>query len=176
MYELNATRNVLTLMDKLSGGELEFYHRLPTNDERVAYDNAMTKRKGAKVVVSRDYQITQAKYGARLLTGFKKGDFAVDGKAISSDQADPDFYPQWKNLLFRKRPDLLAHVARTIMSSVAQAELGIDFEDPDQVIEDLMSELLDAADDDGTSSGTTDAAATTGATAQEPVADPLSAQ
>jgi len=170
VFELNADRNVLVLFDKLSGEEMEFYYRMPTNDERVKYDSAMTKRKGTKIVVNKEWPLLQAKFGAALLTGFKKGCFAVDGKAISSDQTDADYLKGWKTLLFQKRPDLLGHVARTVFSAAAQADASIELEDLDAELEDLENPDFAFEDADAETASPGDATAT------EPVASPLSGQ
>lgn len=179
-YELNADRNVLTLSDKLAGGELEFYHRLPTNKERVAYDNAMVKRQGNKVVISKNLMLARAKFGAALLTGIRKGDFAVDGKVIASEPDDPAYYSSWRSLLLQKRPDLLAVIAGIVMDPVSQTakpELEFEFEEGDDILEDLDEPTEpDAAASDGAAEPAATDTATAAPADKEPAAAPLSAQ
>jgi len=55
---------------------------------------------------------TRIKFGAKLLVGFSKGTFGLNGKAIASDPQDPDYYPDWKELLVKEAPDIVADVAR----------------------------------------------------------------
>lgn len=135
-YDLQADRNVMEIKCKLSGQTFELHFRMPTNSERVSYENAVTKRTGSKIQIAKDWQFTQAKMGARLCTGFRKGDFALAGELISSDKTDPDYCPDWRNLLFKVRPDLFAHLSSTIFTAVTQRDS--DKEDDDNVIEDLL--------------------------------------
>jgi hypothetical protein len=139
MYDLDASKNVLEIHDRLVGAVLEFYYTLPTNPQRTEWDNLVTVRKGSRVVIKKDYQLLQARFGARLLTGFKKGVLAKGGKLIASDPDDPDYYKDWKNLVYSVRPDWLAYAARVIMSPVEQPDTGIEYEDAESgdVIEDL---------------------------------------
>jgi len=148
-YDLSPDRNVMEIHCKLAGKTFEFYYRMPETTERMAYDNAMTKRKGAQIKIAKDWQIIQAKMGRALLTGFRKGDFAISGKEISSDQSDPAYYADWQNLLYQKRPDLLAHLARAIFSATSEpADVDLDDEE-DGTIEDLLDpdKFLFEADD-----------------------------
>jgi hypothetical protein len=55
------------------------------------------------------------------MTGFGKGAFAVNGKAIALRRDRPDYYKGWKNLVNQKRSDLLGHLARVVFSAAAQA-------------------------------------------------------
>lgn len=172
-YELQADRNVMEIKCKLSGQTFEMDYRMPTNSERVAYDNAMTKRKGAQIKIAKDWMFTQAKVGARLCTGFKKGNFTVSGQIISSDPSDPDYCADWKNLIFKVRPDLFSHLCRTIFSALNdQAEVDMDDEEDNGTIENLLDgDTFDfEADDDA---GSTPAAAP-GAPEAAPAENPLS--
>jgi len=181
-YELNADRNVLTLHDKLSGGELEFYHRLPTNSERMAYDNALTVRKGNKIIVPKNRMLIRAQYGVLLLRGIRKGDFAVDGKVISSDQDDPAYYPDWRKMLLQKRPDLLAVLAMIIMDPVSEPaapELEFEFEEGDPMLEDLDAPIKPGEVDNGdvaAPAAATDTSTTPAPAGEASAAAPLSAQ
>jgi hypothetical protein len=168
-YELNASRNVLEIQDRLAGCVLEFYYRMPTNAMRTQWDNLITVRKGSRVIVKKDHQILQARFGAKLLTGFKKGIFSVDGAVIASDPDDPAYYKDWKNLIFRVRLDLLAYAARTIMASAVPLDAGIEYEEDDDagLIEDLDDPNFDFDE------GADDQAA---ASAPEATTDPLSGQ
>jgi len=167
-YDLSADRNVLTIFDKLSGDEMDFFYRMPTNEERVKYDSAMTKRKGTKIVVNKKWPLLQAGFGAAIMTGFEKGAFAVNGKVIASDATDPDYYKGWKNLIYQKRSDLLGHLARVVFSAAAQADASIELDDDADVLEDLDNPDFAFEDDDTAIPGD--------ATASEPVANPLSGQ
>lgn len=137
-YELTPERNVMEITCKLSGKTFELYYRMPENAERLAYDNAISKRKGAQIKIAKDWMLTQAKMGSRLCIGFRKGDFSMAGKIIATESTDPDYYADWKNLLYRVRPDLLAHLARTIFGAISEKQPDeLDDEDDEGVIEKL---------------------------------------
>jgi hypothetical protein len=83
------------------GEDITLYHRDPTPDEIHAYNNEAIRRKGNKVEFRQSY--AQEKYGLRILTGIKEGDFGIIGPdkkpvCVSSDP-DSDFYRKnWKKL------------------------------------------------------------------------------
>jgi len=170
-YDLDADRNVMEVSDKLSGQTFELYYRMPTNAERVAYDSAVTKRKGSQIKLAKDWMITQAKVGLRLCVGFKKGNFAKAGQLISSETGDADYFPEWKQLLFKVRPDILAHLTRTIFAALNDQET-VDIDDEDAgTIEDLLDP--DKFDfDDGDAAAASPAVSTSGATEATPAVNP----
>jgi hypothetical protein len=138
-YDLEATRNVMDIKCKLSDQTFELGYRMPTNSERVAYENAVTQRKGGKIQIAKDWQMTQAQMGARLCTSIRKTDWAVAGKLISSDKSDPDYYPEWRNKIFKVRPDIFALLASTIFTAVAKpAEDSDTADDDDRAVENLL--------------------------------------
>ena len=163
-YELCPDRNVLTVFDKLSNQDIDLYYTMPSNAMRIQYSNAMAKRKGGKVVIPKNILQIQAGFGAQLLTGVGKGAFTVKGKPITSDAADPDFYPDWKKLVVTARPELPAKLAQTVFGAVDLPDPGVEFE----VSEDLEHPeefVFDAADTKPAAEGTA-----------EPAASPLSGQ
>lgn len=98
MRDLTATRNVLEVQDGISGDVHELYYRAPTNTEQASYQTKLFSLKGGKKMKVQIHQ-TRAAFGKKILTGFKKGTFGIDGKAFSSDPADPDYRGDWKELL-----------------------------------------------------------------------------
>jgi hypothetical protein len=147
-YDLEATQNVMEIKCKLSDQTFEMGYRMPTTSERVAYENAVTQRKGGKIQIAKDWQIVQAKMGARLCTSIRKGDWAVGGKIISSDKSDPDFYPEWRNKVFKVRPDVFAHMAATIFTALGkQGDEPDTADDDDRSIEDLLDPNAFSFDD-----------------------------
>lgn len=127
-------RYTLEVKDRLSGAFLEFHYRLPIQAERDAYTKATVQHKGNKVRSKANVFTEQADLGKRVLTGFKKGPLADEsGRIISSDKTDPDFNPDWKDLLEKYRPDLLAAVGQRVLKTTESAEE----EDLFEVVEDF---------------------------------------
>ncbi len=137
MRDLAATRNVAMVKDAVGGTVHELYYRTPTTSERVKFRSALFERKGNKII-NRALS-TQEKFGAIILEGFKKGTFGVEGKAISSDPGDPDFYEGWKEMITGAAPELLAVVARVAFDG---AEAVTPRESPAEiVVEELEDDL-----------------------------------
>ncbi|MHC1792012.1 hypothetical protein [Solidesulfovibrio sp.] len=155
---LDAERNVLEIEDKISGDILEVHYRMPENSQRVRYSNALTVRKGGKVKIAKDIFTIQAGFGFELLTGIKKGDFVIGGRAFASEPGDPDFDPKWKEHVRAGASDVLAYLARTVFGAVDKPSDGVEFEDLETPEEDFS---LDATGD-------------VEAAAPEATADPLS--
>lgn len=105
---------------------------MPTTDERVGYENEAVKRHRNKVKM----KITAArmKYGGKILTGIRDGDFMVEkgGKAtpLSSDENNKKhFAKDWKAQVITHAPDLVALLAGHVFDGSAE----IDDDDGDDV-------------------------------------------
>lgn len=101
-------------------------YRRPTNQEHAAYGAALMRREGGKLL-NRVVE-TRVKFGLRILTGFKKGSLGIQGKPISSDENDPDYYADWKNLLEKYVPDVVAAVGRHAFEGTQVVQGQLDFE------------------------------------------------
>jgi hypothetical protein len=121
--------NELEVDDRLSGSKLMLYYRMPTTSERVQYQRKLIKRERNKIK-DNSYE-TRLEYGALILTGFRKGDFIVEGKTISSDPQDLDYYPTWKTLLNDTAADLLVALAFAVFESVSTGS-GVEFEEEEE--------------------------------------------
>ena len=108
----NSEKNELVIYDSISQADITFYYRMPTNTERIQFDADSFTGKGKKVKPQSAY--AQMKYGARILTGIKDGDFSKDGKNISSEKDSPDFVENWKELVQAAAGDLVQLLGRTI--------------------------------------------------------------
>jgi hypothetical protein len=117
--ELNPERNVLEVTDHTTGETGEVYFRMPSNEERVKYGNKMMVRKGKQVFYRRNLLSLNLEFGKLLVTGFKKGLFAVNGQLIASDPGDPDYDPNWLRQVEAGAPEYLTLVARTAFNSVS---------------------------------------------------------
>lgn len=130
MRDLKKTdRNVLKINDMVSGSELEMYYRLPTTQEMVSYQNRLIKRQGKKVLINAFE--TRLEMGLKILTGFKEGDFGVDGQPISSDADSPNYREDWKDLLKETASDIVSTLAFAVFEGarIDTGSMDIDFEE-----------------------------------------------
>src|SRR3989304_5326416 len=103
------------VFDSATGQEVELSHRLPTTLEEVEFQRKTFRRRDRKSIspedIARNLAEIRLDFGLRIVTGFKDGDFGVDGKPISSDPESTNFYPEWKNLLRDKAPRIISALA-----------------------------------------------------------------
>jgi len=112
-------RNVFSVLDSVSGREIDLYYRMPLASERVAYESAkFTIDKSGELTST----LTEARqeYGLLILEGFKKGGFHLpqeDGslKDFSSNPEDPDYLPGWKERIKEFAIDLVEVLAHRIL-------------------------------------------------------------
>ncbi|MBE7415080.1 MAG: hypothetical protein HS130_07600 [Deltaproteobacteria bacterium] len=117
MRELTRSeKNTLTVLDTRSGSEIELYYRNPTSREEALYNARLVKKKGAKIVI-RSFDVRE-EFGLKILTGFRTGDFGVDGKPISSDPNDPDYRDDWKRIVAEGASDIVRTLALTVFEGV----------------------------------------------------------
>jgi hypothetical protein len=128
MRELKSCdNNSLTITDRMSGSQVILYYRTPTTTERINFTKSQTKRKGNKI----QSRIAEARLSAgfTIITGFRKGDFAFDGVAISSKPGEEGYRSDWKNLLYTTASDLLMVLGEQIFEGEQQIPDNIEFED-----------------------------------------------
>ena len=103
------------VFDSATGQEVELLHRLPTTQEEVEFQQRTFRRRNKKNIspedIARNLAEIRVEFGLKIVTGFKDGDFGVDGKPISSDPESTNFYPEWKNLLREKAPRIVSALA-----------------------------------------------------------------
>ena len=108
-------RNLFNIFDPLSGKRLGLYYRLPISSERVAYESAQYSFENGMAKKNRIAEARQES-GLMILEGFIKGSFHLlqeDGslKDFSSDPADPDYIPEWKEKIKEYALDLIEILA-----------------------------------------------------------------
>src|SRR3990172_6690171 len=100
------------VFDSATGQEVELLHRLPTTQEEVEFQRKTFRRRDRRSIspedIARNLAEIRVDFGLRIVTGFKDGDFGVDGKPISSDPVSTNFYPEWKAILRDKAPRILS--------------------------------------------------------------------
>ncbi len=149
---VDVDENIAEIFDPVCGENLEFTYRLPTNQERVKYQGMITNRKG-NVVVTKEYS-TQLKGGGWIITGYKKikegnkkvWPFSAKGKPFSSDPTDPSFRPDWKALLTKGAPELVAAVGKIAFTGGVDAKTTQGVEIRPETAEELEESLGDFSD------------------------------
>ncbi len=129
---LGAEQNEMRFKDNLSGSDIVLIYRMPTTQERVAYTNESFQRKANKVV-QKTVQ-TRQKFGAKILAGFRDGDFEIkgpDGKwmPIASDPKSEHFYEGWKAHVEQHASDLVELLAIRVFDVPVVAQEAEDGED-----------------------------------------------
>lgn len=118
MRELGSSeKNKLTIKDARSGSEIELYYRNPTTTEIAGYQKSLVKKRGNKVIMNTHQ--TRLEFGLKVLTGFKEGDFGLDGKPISSDTNSPAFRTDWKDVVATGAQDLILILARVVFEGAS---------------------------------------------------------
>lgn len=134
--QLGVEKNTLRLYDNIGGGTIELYYRMPTTRERAEYANAAVTRKRNKILVNAgEARLT---FGAKILTGFRPGDFLdADGRQFSSDATRPDYRADWKEMLCEHAADLVSLLAGYVFDGSAEIETDDNADgDPDGVVID----------------------------------------
>lgn len=126
-------RNKMTITDARSGSEIELYYRTPTTQEEVQYQTRLLKKQGKKVLINAFE--TRLEMGLKILTGFREGDFGVDGTPISSDPSSPNYREDWKELLKQGAADIISTFAFHVFEG-ARVDTGIDMDFDFQEVED----------------------------------------
>jgi hypothetical protein len=116
-------QNELVLRDNLSGTDIVLYYTMPTNKQRLAYQNASVVRKNGQV----ENHTTEArqKYGLEILAGFREGDFEnSEGKPISSDPKSENYEAGWKEMVADQASDLVELLAAQVFDVSARIKRG----------------------------------------------------
>lgn len=119
--------NELRIHDNISGDEIILFHRMPTTAEREGYANESIKRHRNKTTFS--IVAAREKYGSKILTGFREGDFQVEGAdgklvAFASDPASPNYREDWKDLMVQHASDLIQALAGHVFDAPAEVMDG----------------------------------------------------
>lgn len=113
---VDVQHNRLKISDASCGEVIELHYRLPTTEERVAYQRACLLREGKKVRF--DANPARLKYGLLILTGFAEGAFAAGGQPISADPAAENYRADWKELVKKTASDLVSALAMVVFEGI----------------------------------------------------------
>jgi hypothetical protein len=117
-------RNAIAINDAVSGSTLELYYRTPKTSEMAAYQAKFIKRQGKKVLIN-SFE-TRLEFGLKIITGFREGDFGVDGKPISSDPSSPNYREDWKRLLKENAADVVTVLAFTVFEGARANDVEVE--------------------------------------------------
>lgn len=139
---LCAFPNLLVLEDRLSGGSLGLYYRMPTTKERVAYANGQVVREKGKIV-DRTVE-TRIRFGLRILSGVRTGDFEVpDGaggwSVVSSNPQEVGYREDWKEIVEKYAADCIAQLAFAVFERSVRDQA----EEPEPPAKDDLDDDLD---------------------------------
>lgn len=120
-------KNKMVINDARSGSEIELYYRNPTTQEEVEYQSKLFKRQGKKMLINAFS--TRLEMGLKILTGFREGDFGIEGKPISSDPQSQNYKENWKELLKENAADIITAFSFAVFEG-ARIDTGteMDFE------------------------------------------------
>ncbi|MFA6290231.1 MAG: hypothetical protein WC637_00540 [Victivallales bacterium] len=106
----------VTFQDNIAGGNITLEYTLPSAEDRIKYSNSMISRKGRKVEAV--YGETRMKYGEKILSGIKDGDFLKnDGTKLSSNPESPAYNADWKKMIVDFAPDVIAMLAMHVFEN-----------------------------------------------------------
>jgi len=115
-------KNSLKIADNISGTTVTMYYVLPTNKQRLAYQNASVERKGNQIV-NKTAEARQ-EYGLEILTGVGAGDLEVmrDGAWVPliTDAGATGFDPDWKDVVLERAADLVELLAAHVFDVSAR--------------------------------------------------------
>lgn len=110
--------------DAARGGRVIYNLRLPSTEERVEYISKLFKKSedGAEMDVEH-----KASCALKLVKGFEKGSFEVDGEIISSDKEDEDYFPEWQKYIKEKFVDHLLVLSTHVYERLSVKKKGVGF-------------------------------------------------
>ena len=119
----------ITFTDNIGGGKLTLFHRLPTSEERIEYANSYVSRNGRKIKSA--IGEARQKFGEKILTGISDGEWQKEDKTpLSSNPESPAYDPQWKNLVKKYAPDVIAMLCLHVFDNPLTIDMSDDEEDP----------------------------------------------
>lgn len=111
----------LLVRDPISGTLITLYYRIPTSEERVAYQTSAFRMEGQQ----RQLRLgeTRLKFGLEILTGFAPGDFSLvrDGQEVP---LDPETDSDWKEHLGRHAADLVSFLGQYVFEGLRVEMVG----------------------------------------------------
>lgn len=113
--KLTDESQMMAVHDPVSGTVLNLYYRIPTSQERLAYQTSVFRIEGEQRQVR--LAETRLQYGLEILTGFAPGDFTVilEGEEIP---LDPERCTDWKDYLAWYAGDLISFLGQYVFEGL----------------------------------------------------------
>lgn len=136
--------HTLELIDNGSGVEIEFTYRLPSNKERVRFQNQAVQIRGRKTVIKN--QEAALKLVKPLIKSFRFPQEEVDThiriekdgqfESLSCNTQDPGYHEAWREVLAKGVPGMLETLGLRVFSGVTDADSNVEFGRDDDDAED----------------------------------------
>lgn len=112
----------LKLEDNISGSTVTLFYALPTNTQRLGYQNASVERKGGRII---NHTIeARQKYGLEILSGVKAGGLEVqeDGEWVPliTEKGQDGYREDWKDIVLEQASDLVELLAAQVFDVSAR--------------------------------------------------------
>jgi hypothetical protein len=146
MIVLTNENKTVLIEDNKSGSDVLFEYRDPSTEEEIQYTNEQVKRRGQNT----SFEVAEArlKYGSKVLTGIREGDFGQvkDGKVVplSSDPNSSHYHPNWKKLVKKHARHLIMLLAMHVFEAPGRIVGSVKNDDDD---EDADNENENSDDD-----------------------------
>jgi hypothetical protein len=108
------------IFDSVTGEEIELSYTLPSPVKKVEYAQRLYDATQDKNVL-RIFPETRVEYGKEILAGIPDNYFSIEGKVISSDPASENYREDYKELIAKEAPDILASLAEAVFEAEEQA-------------------------------------------------------
>ena len=116
--KLTEAPQILRLRDPIGGECLTLHYRIPTSEERLAYQTSAFRIEGGGPRLRRAE--TRLEFGLALLTGFAPGDFTLE---IAGEERPLELDPEerWKEYLKRLAPDVVSFLGQYVFEGLRAA-------------------------------------------------------
>lgn len=115
-------KNSLKIEDNISGTTITLFYSLPTNTQRLGYQNSSVERKAGRII-NHTVEARQ-KYGLEILTGVKAGDLEVqegeDWVPLITDPKADGYREDWKDVVLEQASDLVELLAAQVFDVSAR--------------------------------------------------------
>lgn len=109
MYELNAERNILQILDMRTGKNVDFILKCVDSDDHIKYKSEwmdkLMKSKNTEEMLNH-----KLSWGEKVILGVSEGYFFFNKKQISSNKKSKHYNPAWYTLIRSKRADLILKI------------------------------------------------------------------
>ena len=120
------TRNCkATIVDNLSGSEIELFYSLPTTEQRLKFLTLVGRNSGTELNHETIEEIIDL--GLEIITGFREGDFMREDQAgewvpVSTLESSENYYAEWKELMRESAADIIDRFTARIFGNSGEVK------------------------------------------------------